>query len=78
VSHLAIDLSYALALLAMVMGEQYPLDMLHAESTQMIKDSTIAQVDQQGGVAVTKKVTVASIRKSKELGEALGIRLDEF
>lgn len=74
-SYLAIDLPHALALLAMVVGKQYPLDPFHPELFQMRQGFAVAQVDQQGSVSVTNEVAIAGVGEGKELGKTLRVGL---
>ena len=59
----------ALALLAMVMREQHPIDPLHADLAQMVQDAAVAQVDQQGRLAVAEHVDVAGIAPDEHVGQ---------
>ena len=59
------------------MGEQHPLDMLHADFLEVIQDAPIAEVDQQSGISIPKHVDIARVGPHVEFREALRIRLPE-
>ncbi len=67
----AFELRIALALLAMVVREEDPLDALDANLREMVQDAAIAEVDQNGRVAIANDVDVAGVGPEEDVGEGL-------
>ena len=59
----------------MMIGEQNPLDSLHADLAEMFQNAAITQIDQQRGLAVTENMDVAGVRPDKGVRQRLGVRL---
>ena len=71
------ELRRTLSLLAMVVGEQDPLDPFHADVREVFQHAAIAEIDQQRGIAVTQDMDVTSVRPNKEVGQSFRCRLRE-
>ena len=61
----------------MMVGEQNPLDALHADAREMFQHAAVAEIDQQRGSAVTQNMDVAGVRPDKEVGQSFRGRLRE-
>ena len=61
------QLGMALALLAVMMGQQDPLHSPNADLTQMLQHAAVTHVDQHGRIAVAKDVHVAGVRPDEEI-----------
>lgn len=51
----------------MMMSEQQPLNMLDADLRQHVEHRAVAQVDQEGGVAIAQDKHVASVGPEKNV-----------
>ena len=60
----------ALALLAVVMREQNPLDAIDADFGEVVENAAVAEVDQQRRVAVAEDVDGGGIGPGEEVGQA--------
>ena len=58
---LTVQLRRSLALLAMMIGEEHPLDLLHADLRQMLQHGAIAQIDEQGAAIMLQHINVAGV-----------------
>ncbi len=59
----------SLALLAMMVREEDPLDAGDADLAEMIEDAAVPKVDQQGRVAVLQDIDIAGVGPEVEVGE---------
>ncbi len=64
-----------LALLAMVVGEQHPLDPPHAQLAQTIQHAAITQINQQRGITRPQHIHVASVGPDIQVRFALRVGL---
>ncbi len=62
-----LQLGMALALLAMMMRQQDPLQPPHTDFPQVLQDASVAQIDQQRRVTVSQHVDVADVLPKKQL-----------
>jgi hypothetical protein len=61
----------ALALLAVMVGEQDPLDALHADIAEVVEHAAFAQVNEQRGISVAHDIHVAGVGPDEEVGRQL-------
>jgi len=62
----------------MVMGDQHPLDLLDADLAQVVQHAAVADVDQQGRLALAEHVDVADVLPDQQLDARLLGQRDEL
>ena len=59
----------------MMIGEQNPLDLLHANVREMFQHAAVTEIDQQRGLTITQDMDIAGVCPDEEVRQRLGVRL---
>ena len=54
-----------------MMGEEHPLDALHADLREMVEHAAVAEVNEQRRVAIAKHIDIARIGPDEQVRYAL-------
>jgi len=67
----------SLALLAVMVGQQHPLDTVDADFAEVIEHASVADVNQQSGLPTAEDMDVAGVSPHEQIREVPGVRLAE-
>src|ERR1051325_4729071 len=72
-----VELRCALALFAVMIGKEHPVNLLNAEVCKMFQDGAVPEINQESGVTRTEHPDIAGVRPFEEIRQGSGVGLVE-